>query len=67
MVVSIVQTRFVFAEKMLRLKTKTIWKSASRKKALTWVSVSLIARMTVLVKIRVLIYSKSSMKFARVR
>ena len=52
--VLIAQTQFVSVEKILRHKTRKIWRHAKMRKALIWGSVSLIAEMTKIAKIHVL-------------
>ena len=67
MVVSIAQIRFVFVGKILRLKTKKIWKPARGIKVLTWDSASLIAETINYVRMHVLTISNPSMKHAHAR
>ena len=67
MVALIAPTRFAFAATTPHLKTRTILKSARKKKALIWGSALLIAKMTKFARMHALTISKTSTKHALVR
>ena len=67
MVVPIVLIQCVSVANILHRRIWTIWRPAGREIALSWVTVSLTVKMTKLVKVHVLIFSKQNMKNAHVR